>query len=86
MRALRLTSWKSEPVLMEVAKPEPGPGQVVIQVGGAGACHSDLHLMSDFDEGMLPWNPPFTSVTRMPAGCTGSAPGSVASSPASQLR
>jgi len=60
MRALRLMSWKSDPVLMEVAKPEPGPGQVVIQVGGAGACHSDLHLMSDFDEGMLPWNPPFT--------------------------
>lgn len=60
MRALRLMSWKSEPVLVEADKPEPGPGQVVIQVGGAGACHSDLHLMSDFDAGTLPWNPPFT--------------------------
>lgn len=40
--------------------PEPGPGEVRIQVGGAGACHSDLHLMSDFSEGQLPWGPPFT--------------------------
>ena len=60
MRALRLLEWNSEPVLMEVPKPEPGPGQVVIQMGGAGVCHSDLHLMSDFAEGLLPWNPPFT--------------------------
>jgi propanol-preferring alcohol dehydrogenase len=60
MRALRLNGWKSEAVLEEVAKPEPGPGQVVVQVGGAGACHSDLHLMHDFEEGQLPWPMPFT--------------------------
>lgn len=60
MRAVRLLSWKSEPVLTEVATPEPGPGQVLIRMGGAGACHSDLHLMSDFADGMLPWSPPFT--------------------------
>lgn len=60
MRALRLTAWKSEPELVEVPEPEPGPGQVVIKVGGAGACHSDLHLMHDFEPGALPWGPPFT--------------------------
>lgn len=60
MQALRLRSWKSEGVLEEVPIPQPGPGQVVIQVGGAGACHSDLHLMHDFEEGGLPWSPPFT--------------------------
>ncbi|MFR9802427.1 NAD(P)-dependent alcohol dehydrogenase [Pseudonocardia sp. RS010] len=60
MRALRLTAWKSEPELVEVPEPQPGPGQVVIRVGGAGACHSDLHLMYDFDAGALPWGPPFT--------------------------
>ena len=53
-------NWKSEPELVEVPKPKPGPGQVVIKIGGAGACHSDLHLMHDFDKGLLPWNPPFT--------------------------
>jgi propanol-preferring alcohol dehydrogenase len=60
MRALRLLGWKSEPQLVDVPEPEPGPGEVVIKVGGAGACHSDLHLMHDFDEGALPWAPPFT--------------------------
>ena len=60
MRALRLMNWKSEPELVEVPKPTPGPGEVVIKIGGAGACHSDLHLMHDFVAGALPWNPPFT--------------------------
>lgn len=60
MKALRLTSWKSEATLQEVSRPQAGPGQVVLQVGGAGACHSDLHLMHDFEPGVLPWGPPFT--------------------------
>ncbi|NHC15542.1 NAD(P)-dependent alcohol dehydrogenase [Motilibacter deserti] len=60
MRALRLTAWKSEPELVEVPDPTPGPGQVVVRVGGAGACHSDLHLMHDFEAGTVPWHPPFT--------------------------
>lgn len=60
MRALRLMNWKSEPELVEVPKPTPGPGQVVVKIAGAGACHSDLHLMHEFDAGLLPWNPPFT--------------------------
>ena len=60
MKAWRLNSWKSDPVLEEVPVPEPGPGEVVLQVGAAGACHSDLHLMHDFEAGTLPWAPPFT--------------------------
>ncbi len=60
MQALRLLEWKSEPELREVEKPEPGPGQVVIKVGGAGACHSDLHIMHDFEPGSMPWSLPFT--------------------------
>lgn len=60
MKALRLMKWKSAPELVEVEKPTAGPGQVVVRIGGAGACHSDLHLMHDFDAGALPWNPPFT--------------------------
>lgn len=60
MRALRLPAWKHEPELVTVPDPEPGPGQVVIRIGGAGACHSDLHLMHDFEPGVLPWGPPFT--------------------------
>ena len=60
MLALRLLQWKSPAELVEVPKPTPGPGQVVIRIGGAGACHSDLHLMRDFEAGAMPWGPPFT--------------------------
>lgn len=60
MKALQITAWKSPPEIMEVPEPEPGPGQVVVRIAGAGACHSDLHLLHDFDAGMLPWGPPFT--------------------------
>jgi len=63
--------------LVEAAIPEPGPGQVVIKIGGAGACHSDLHLM-DWPEGQLPWQLPFTLghenagwIQKLGAGVTG---------------
>lgn len=60
MRALQLTEWKHDPELRDVDDPEPGPGEVVVRIGGAGACHSDLHLIHDFEPGLLPWGPPFT--------------------------
>ncbi len=60
MRALRLTAWKSDPEMMEVPDPHPGPGEVVVRIGGAGACHSDLHLLHEFEPGLLPWELPFT--------------------------
>jgi alcohol dehydrogenase, propanol-preferring len=59
MKALRLTQWGKPAQLAETAIPEPGPGQVLIKIAGAGACHSDLHLM-DWPEGTLPWKLPFT--------------------------
>ena len=60
MKALQLIDWKTDPELVEVPKPTPGPGEVVVKIGGAGACHSDLHLMHDFEPGMMPWKLPFT--------------------------
>jgi len=59
MKALRLTKWGRAAELAEVPIPEPGPGQVVLKIAGAGACHSDLHLM-EWPEGQLPWKVPFT--------------------------
>jgi propanol-preferring alcohol dehydrogenase len=59
MRALQLKSFQSDPELVDLPDPQAGPGQVVIKVGGAGACHSDLHVMRDFAEGAAPWGPPF---------------------------
>lgn len=44
---------------MEIPEPTPGPGEVVIKVGGAGACHSDLHLLWDMDASAI-WPLPMT--------------------------
>jgi propanol-preferring alcohol dehydrogenase len=60
VRALRLTAWQHEPELVEVDDPTPGPGAVVVRIGGAGACHSDLHLMHEFPPGVVPFDVPFT--------------------------
>ena len=60
MRALQLVEWKHPPEFRDVPEPEPGPGEVVLRIAGSGACHSDLHLMHDFEAGLLPWGPPFT--------------------------
>lgn len=44
MQAFQLTGpQKTE--LREVEQPEPGPGEVLVKLGAAGACHSDLHIM-----------------------------------------
>ena len=56
MRAVRFVGVGKHAEIAEVAQPEPGPGQVLIKIGGAGVCHSDLHVMED-DFG---FKPPFT--------------------------
>jgi propanol-preferring alcohol dehydrogenase len=60
MEAVQLTRWHHDAEVRDVPEPDPGPGQVVVRVEGAGICHSDLHLLHDFDEGMMPFEPPFT--------------------------
>ena len=60
MRALRMTQWNHDPEIQEIPEPDPGPGEVVIAIGGAGACHSDLHVLDEFPAGAMPWNLPMT--------------------------
>ncbi len=60
MRALRLIEGQSEPQLVEAPNPMPGPGEVVIDIVGAGACHSDIHLIDLHAIGALPFPLPFT--------------------------
>ena len=60
MRALQLVQWQQPPQVREVPDPEPGPGEVLVRVGAAGLCHSDLHLLHDFAPGSMPWPLPFT--------------------------
>ena len=46
MRALQYRKIGSEPELVEIETPEPGPGEVRLKVTAAGACHSDSFIMS----------------------------------------
>jgi alcohol dehydrogenase, propanol-preferring len=60
MQALQLVDWQHDPEFREVTDPDPGPGEVVVKIGGAGVCHSDLHLLYEFEPGQVPYPVPFT--------------------------
>jgi alcohol dehydrogenase, propanol-preferring len=51
MRAVVFSDYKTFPTLEEVERPQPGPGEVLLKVAGAGACHSDVAIYKDFSEG-----------------------------------
>ena len=59
MRALQISTWHQEAELVEVDEPTPAAGQVVVRVGAAGACHSDLHMMHGKGDS-VPFSLPFT--------------------------
>ena len=59
MTGLSLTRWGHEAELVEMPRPKTGRRDVLIKVGGAGACQSDLHLMHSFDSATAPWAPGF---------------------------
>ena len=81
MKAVQLTRWESPPEVNDIPVPEPGPGEVLLQVAAAGLCHSDLHLM-EWPDGLLPYDLPFTLghenagyVAAVGSGVTGVAEG-----------
>jgi propanol-preferring alcohol dehydrogenase len=60
MRAVVFSQWKTFPTLEDVEVPEPGPGEVLLKVAGAGACHSDVAVFDEFEgdlAGLM--SPPF---------------------------
>ncbi|MGM0213473.1 alcohol dehydrogenase catalytic domain-containing protein [Enterococcus sp. AZ109] len=59
MKAYRLKKLGEMPVIEEVKVPEPGFGQVLIKMAGAGLCHTDL-LMTDEGVELQPWIGEFT--------------------------
>ncbi len=56
MKAVRLHEYHQMPVVEEVPDPKPeGPLDVVVRVGGAGVCRTDLHIIEgQWDEAMSP--------------------------------
>jgi alcohol dehydrogenase, propanol-preferring len=59
MRALRLTEWQSDPIVAQIPVPEPHGSEVLVEVGAAGLCRSDIHIMGS-PAGVYPYELPFT--------------------------
>ncbi len=68
MKAFQFVESQKPAELREVPVPEPGPGQVLIKIGGAGACHSDLHILEAPAKTPGPARSPSPSAMRMRAG------------------
>src|SRR3978361_2288682 len=56
MKAVRLHAYHESPVVEEVPEPTvKGPFDVVVKIGGAGVCRTDLHIMEgQWDAAMSP--------------------------------
>jgi len=56
MKAVRLHAYHEQPTIDEVPEPTvKGPLDVVVKVGGAGVCRTDLHIiLGQWDEAMNP--------------------------------
>lgn len=55
MRAMVLTKHNAPLQLQQVARPVPGPGQLLLRVHVCGVCRTDLHVMDgELPHGVLP--------------------------------
>src|SRR5260370_14577965 len=46
MKAVRLHHYEEQPMVEEVAEPKiTGPHDVIVRIGGAGLCRTDLHII-----------------------------------------
>ena len=59
MPAVQLAAWQQPARVRRVPRPDPGPGEVLLEVRAAGLCHSDLHLMH-WPAGTVAYDLPFT--------------------------
>ena len=62
MTAYRIVAWGEPPRLTDAPVPEPGPGEVLVEVAGNGLCHSDVTMAAMPAEvaDALGWSLPFT--------------------------
>jgi len=56
MKAVQFVGAGKPVRILEMPKPEPKPGEVLVKIGGAGVCHSDLHIL----DGSVPMDHSFT--------------------------
>ena len=54
MKAIRFVGAGCPAQLVDIPTPRPGPGEILVKIGGAGACHSDLHVLKHGRRGAPP--------------------------------
>ena len=74
MKAVRVHEYKSDPSLDDIAEPTlQGPLDVIVKIGGAGVCRTDLHII-DGDTAtrivVVDENPAALEPASPPAPCT----------------
>jgi NAD+-dependent secondary alcohol dehydrogenase Adh1 len=61
MKAVRLHAYQEPPRLDEVPEPEiTGPHDVILRVGGAGLCRTDVHIRDGWFAPAVPTELPLT--------------------------
>ena len=72
MRAVQVVEYHKNLEMKDVPEPEiTSPLDVVVRIGGAGVCRTDLHILEGQWAEKNPALPCRTrSATRTPAGCT----------------
>jgi alcohol dehydrogenase, propanol-preferring len=59
VKAVQYVAVGTAPQVVDIAEPEPGPGQVLLKVTAAGLCHSDWSVMQ-YPAEQLPFELPLT--------------------------
>ena len=54
MKAIRFVGAGCPAQVVDIPTPIPGPGEILVKIGGAGACHSDLHVLKHGRRGAPP--------------------------------
>jgi len=59
MKAVRLHGYHQQPVVEDVPEPTiSGPHDVIVKIGGAGVCRTDLHIIEgQWEQAMNPTLP-----------------------------
>jgi NAD+-dependent secondary alcohol dehydrogenase Adh1 len=61
MKAVRVHGYKQAPTVDEVTQPDlRSDDDVLVRVGGAGVCRTDLHVVDGWFTEVMPVEPPFT--------------------------
>jgi propanol-preferring alcohol dehydrogenase len=76
MRAMVLERQREPLRLTDLREPEPGPGEVLLEVAACGICRTDIHIVDgELTEPKLPLVPGHQIVARVLAGGEGFATG-----------